>query len=148
MPDTGANWGAWAAVAKSGGGDWTNLDVADNGNAGSGAISLDGIAALEIGFDLYEDNTGAVDGDVTVYIMGDVDGTNYQGAPSGAYDATVIASAFPVKVRPVQNKHFYDRFVLSGLEYSSIRLWILNEAGQTLTTTFKYRTATIPLATA
>lgn len=138
MADTGYNWdAAWTALAKSGGGDWTALDIANAGNAGSAAISQDVKAATEVGIDLYEDNTGAISGAVTVYILGDVDGTNYE---------EMTFCPFQFAVTPIQNDHYYFRFRLLGCDYSSFKVWLLNSSGQTLTTTVKYRQATIPVA--
>ena len=139
MADTGFNWdAAWSAVTKSGGGDWTTLAVADNGNAGSTAISLDGKAAVEISWSLVEDNTGAIDGVVTIYILGDCDGTNYEEMTPG--------NPFRFTVTPVQNDTVWGRCRLLGSDFSSFKVWMLNEGGQELSTTFKYRYATIPAA--
>ena len=69
MGNTGIVWSDWAAVQKSGGGDWTGLDVADNGNAGSAAIAFGTKVAIKVGYSFVEDNTGAIDGDVTIWIL-------------------------------------------------------------------------------
>lgn len=145
MAETGYNWGAWAAVTKSGGGDWTSLDIADDANAGSGAISLDGLAAVNFGVALAEDNTGAINGLVTVAILRDVDGTNYEDVPGLA--GTQVGSPYKFQVTPVQNDTVYFAFAIDPAQFgSSIKIWLLNEGGQTLTTTVKYQTATIPAA--
>ena len=147
MADTGYNWdSSFSYVQKSGTGNWTGLDVADNANAGSALISQDVKSSTEIVFDLYEDNTGGIDGDVTIYILRNYDDTQFEGSAAGAFDATVLGGAYRFAVRPVQNKHLYQGFVLHGNEWSQFRVWILNEAGQTLTTEFKYKQTTIPLA--
>ncbi len=139
MADSGINWdAAWTPLTKSGGGDWTALDVADNANAGSTAISMDGKACVEIGYSLVEDNTGAIDGDVTIYVLGDCDGSNYQEMTPG--------NPYSFKIRPVQNDTVWDRFRLQGLDWSSFKIWVLNESGQTLATTFQLRFGTIPPA--
>lgn len=149
MPtNTGYDWPALAAVTKSGSGDWTNLDVADNANAGSTVIDCDGKVSLEVMFDLYEDNSGTIDGPVTIYLLRDWDGTNFEGSQSGSFDATVLGGAVRFQVTPVQNKHLYQGFVLSVKDWSKLRIWILNESGQTLTTTFKYKLSDIPAAVA
>jgi hypothetical protein len=145
MADTGANWGSWTAVAKSGGGDWTALDIADDANAGSGAISLDGVAAINFGVALVEDNTGAINGNVTVAILRDVDGTNYEDIPGLA--GAQVGSPYKFQVLPVQNDTVYVAFALDAFQFgTSIKIWLLNEGGQTLTTTVKYQTATVPAA--
>lgn len=138
MANTGYDWDtSWTAVTKSGTGDWTNLDIANSANAGSAAISQDIKAATEVGVDLYEDNTGAISGVVTVFLLGDVDGTNYEAITGCPYSFTVT---------PIQNTHYYFRFRVLGSDFSSFKVWIANACGQTLTTTVKYKQATIPAA--
>ena len=145
MSDTGANWGSWTAATKSGGGDWTDLDIADDGNAGSTAISLDGVAAINFGIALVEDNTGAINGNVTVAILRDADGTNYEDVPGLA--GAQVGSPYKFQITPVQNDTVYVAFALDAFQFGgSIKIWLLNEGGQTLTTTVKYQTATVPVA--
>ena len=145
MADTGYNWGSWAAVTKSGTGDWTNLDIADDANAGSAAISLDGLAAINFGLAIVEDNTGAINGNVTIAVLRDVDGTNYEDIPGLA--AAQVGSPYKFQITPVQNDTVYIAFAIDPAQFgSSVKLWIVNEGGQTLTTTVKYQTATIPVA--
>lgn len=147
MGDTGYNWGAWAAVAKSGGGDWTSLDIADDANAGSAAISLDGLASINFGISVVEDNTGAINGAVTIAILRDVDGTNYEDIPG--LGGAQVGAPYKFQVTPVQNDTVYVAFALDPAMFGgSIKIWILNEGGQTLTTTVKCQTATIPMASA
>jgi len=137
MADTGYNWdAAWAAMQK-GAGDWTADALADNGTETSDATSLDGKAAMEVSIAAVEDNTGAIDGVCTVYVLGDVDGTNYEETTTASYSFTFT---------PVQNDTVYVRFRLLGSDFSSIKLAILNEGGQELAMTVKIRYATIPVA--
>jgi len=146
MAGSGADWGAWAAVAKSGGGDWTALDIADDANAGSAAISLDGVASIQFGVALVEDNTGAINGDVTIAILRDADGTNYEDIPALAA-GTQVGSPFRFAIRPIQADTVYKPFALDAFMFGgSIKIWIVNECGQTLATTVKYQTTTIPAA--
>jgi len=138
MANTGYDWGAWAAVTKSGTGDWTALAISDNGNAGSTAIDLDKKAACEVGFSLVEDNTGAIDGVVTAYVLGSIDGTNYEEMTPG--------QPWSFTVTPVINDTVNMRFNVDPAKYGDFKFWLLNEGGQTLATTVKYRTADIPVA--
>ena len=143
MANTGIVWGSWAAVQKSGTGDWTALDVADNGNAGSAEIAFGTKAAIKIGYFLVEDNTGAIDGDVTIWILNETANGDWQ-----LYDVTVLAP-YRFRVRPVQNKTYRDWITLyAGSWGDSIKLWILNESGQILTTTFAFQTGDVPVASA
>lgn len=139
MANTGIVWGAWTAVTKSGTGDWTALAVADNGNAGSTAIAFGTKAAIKIGFSLVEDNTGVIDGVVTIYVLNETADADYQ--------IYAVDSPYSFQVTPTQNATIRDWFTLySGSWGDSIKVWILNESGQELATTFKYQTGDVPVA--
>ena len=139
MANTGIVWGAWTAVTKSGTGDWTALAVADNGNAGSAAIAFGTKAAIKIGYSLVEDNTGAIDGVVTIYVLNETADADYQ-----IYG---VDSPYRFQVTPTQNATIRDWFTLySGSWGDSVKIWMLNEAGQELATTFKYQTGDVPAA--
>ena len=138
MADTGYNWdAAWSAMQIAAG-DWTANAIADNATETGDAFSLDGKAAAVISIAAVEDNTGAIDGVCTVYILGDVDGTNYE--------ETTIGNPFLFTFTPVQNDTVYTRFRLLGSDFSNIKIAVLNEGGQELALTIKYRYATIPVA--
>ena len=142
MANTGITWSAWSAVTKSGTGDWTGLDVADNANAGSAEIAFGTKAAIKIGFSFVEDNTGAIDGDVTILILNETANGDWQ-----VYG--VVDKPYKFGVRPVQNATIRDWFTLyAGSWGDSIKIWILNESGQILTTTFAFQTGDVPVATA
>jgi len=136
MADTGYNWGSWAFM-QIGAGDWDDDAVADAATDTGDATSLDGKAACEVGIAAVEDNTGAIDGIVTVYVLGDVDGTNYE--------ATSTAS-FSFSFTPVQNSTVYKRFSIDPSKFGSFKVAVFNDSGQELALDVKYRTATIPVA--
>ena len=139
MADTGYNWGAWAAVQDADPSDWTAEALADTATETSGtAISLDGKAACIIGIALTEDNTGAIDGVVTVYVLGDTDGTNYE--------ETTIGSPWSFAITPVQNDTVYKQFAIDPKYYDNFKIAVENQGGQELAVTVKYKTATIPVA--
>jgi hypothetical protein len=133
MADTGFNWGSWVSGGTAVDGDEVDTAAA----ATSAAISLDGIAACEVGFDLYEDNTGAISGVVTVYVLGDTDGTNYEETTFSPWSFTVT---------PIINDHYYKRFSVDPSSYGGFKVHFANACGQTLWITMYYRTATIPVA--
>lgn len=138
MADTGYNWGAWAFVQDADPSDWDAEALADNATETSGtAISLDGKAACLIGIGLYEDNTGAIDGVVTVYVLGETD---------VAYEETTIGSPWSFTITPVQNDTVYKQFAIDPKYYDNFKIAIKNEGGQALAVTVKYKTATIPAA--
>ena len=138
MADTGFHWGAWAFATKAAGGDWDASALADNATTGSPAlISLDGKAGCEVGIALAEDNTGAIDGDVTVYVLGDT-GIDEEEA--------TLNTPWSFTIRPIQNDVFYKRFNVDPGSYGSFEIAVKNESGQELAVSVKIRTATIPVA--
>jgi len=138
MADTGYNWGAWAFVKDADPSDWDADLLADNATETSGTvISLDGIAACIIGIGLYENNTGAIDGVVTVFVLGETD---------VAYEETTIGSPWSFTITPVQNDTVYKQFAIDPKYYDNFKIAVLNESGQELAVTVKYKTATIPVA--
>ena len=141
MANTGIVWGAWTAVTKSGTGDWTALAVADNGNAGSAEIAFGTKVAIKVGYSFVEDNTGAIDGVVTIYVLGET--------ADGDWQIYAVDSPYNFQVTPTQNATIRDWFTLyAGSWGDSIKIWILNESGQELATTFKYQTGDVPVASA
>ena len=139
MAETGYNWSAWAFAKDDGGTDWDADALADNGTETSNtSISLDTIAACEVGIALAEDNTGAIDGVVTVYVLGSGGGI--------ADEETTIGSAYSFTITPVQNDTVYKRFSVDPGSYGDFKIAVKNEGGQELAVSVKYRTATIPVA--
>lgn len=136
MADTGYNWGAWAFVQK-GASNWSADALADNGTETGDATSLDGKAACIVGIALYEDNTGAIDGVVTVYVLGETD---------IAYEETTIGSPMQFTITPVQNDTVYKQFFIDPRHYDNFKIAVKNEGGQELAVSVKYKTATIPVA--
>ena len=136
MPDTGYNWGAWAFMQKAAG-NWSTDALADNGTETGDATALDGKAACIVGIGLAEDNTGAIDGVVTVYVLGETD---------VAYEEPTIGSPWAFTITPVQNDAVYKQFAIDPKYYDNFKIAVLNEAGQELAVTVKYKTATIPVA--
>ena len=138
MADTGYNWGAWAFVADADPSDWDAEALADNATETSGtAISLDGKAACIIGIAAYEDNTGAIDGKVTVFVLGE----------NGiAYEETTIGVPYKFQFTPVQNDTVHLQFSIDPKYYDNFKIAILNEGGQELAMSVKYKTASIPVA--
>ena len=136
--DTGYNWGAWAFVADADPSDWDDEALADNATETSGtAISLDGKAACIIGIIAYEDNTGAIDGVVTVYVLGET---------GGGYEETTTGSPYLFTFTPVQNDTVYLQFAIDPKYYDNFKIAIKNEGGQALAMDVRYKTATIPAA--
>ncbi len=139
MAETGYNWGAWAFVKDGAGGDWDADLLADDATLTSNtAIDLDTIAACEVGIALYENDTGAINGVVTVFILGSGGGI--------ADEETTIGSPWAFTITPVQNDTVYKRFSVSPADYGDFKIAVLNESGQEVAVSVKVRTATIPVA--
>lgn len=139
MAETGYNWdAAWTAVPEEDTTDWTNVTQADTSGAQSDPIDNDVKAATEVSVKMVEDGTGAINGLVTISILGDTDGTIYEDVTNGN----------PIKwdVTPVQSATVVTRFRILGSDYSKFRIHLQNESGQELVTTMKFRQATIPVA--
>lgn len=136
MPDTGYNWGAWAFVQESSS-DWDADLLADNATDISDAFSLDGVAACIIGIAAYENGTGAIDGIVTVFVLGEND---------IAYEETTIGVPFNFQFTPVQNDTVHFQFSIDPAHYDNVKIAVFNESGQELAISVKIKTATIPPA--
>jgi hypothetical protein len=122
---------------QKGAGDWSADALADNGTETGDATDLDGMAACEVGVAFAEDNTGAIDGVATIYVLGTADGTNYE---------AVAQASLALSVTPVQNSTVYKRFMVDPSHLGTFKVAIYNTAGQELAVTVKYRTATWPVA--
>lgn len=139
MAETGYNWGDWAFAKDDGGDDWNADALADNATEVSNtSISLDGKAACEVGIALAEDNTGAIDGDVTIFVLGSGGGI--------ADEEVAIGTPWSFTITPVQNDAVYKRFSVDPAAYGDFKIAVKNEGGQELAVSVKYRTATIPAA--
>jgi len=137
--DTGYNWGDWAFVADSNAANWDDKGIADNETETSGtAIDLDGKAACMLSIQAVEDNTGAIDGVCTIYILRDTDGTNYE--------ETTTGNPYQFQFTPVQNDTVYLAFAISASKFDKFKFAIKNEGGQILVLDIRYKTATIPAA--
>jgi len=144
MANTGHDWGAWAFVQLSAG-DWDADALADDGSAISDAITVDIKSAILIGLILAEDNTGAVVADsVTVAILGTPDDTNYEDAPGLA--SAQVGNPMKFKVTPVQNDTVYMQFSIDPRDYHLFKIAVVNESGQELAVSCKYKQANVPVA--
>ena len=137
MGATGHDWGAWAFVQESAS-NWDADLLADNGTDTSDAITVDVKSSITIGMAFYENNTGAIDGVVTIFILGDAGGI--------AYEETLIGNAQKFQITPVQNDTVYTEFTIDPRDHNNFKIAVLNESGQELAVSCKYKTADIPVA--
>jgi hypothetical protein len=137
MPNTGYEWSAYSAVQKSAG-DWSSDALADNATETGDSTSIDGKAAAVVTITAVEDNTGAIDGVATIYILNDIDGTNFE--------ETGIGNPYATTFTPVQNDTVRIPIPVDPRIYKNFKVAVFNESGQDLDVTVKLATATIPVA--
>jgi len=138
MAASGYDWGAFTDAEISSV-DWDGTTVADSASLTSDAISLDTKAGCEVGLEIVEDNTGAISGDVTVYVLGAC-----SSVPN--YEELTNSGAWSFTITPVQNDTVWKRFNIDPKMYGSCKIALENDSGQTLETTVSYRTADWPAA--
>ncbi len=136
MAQHGFQWGAFAFMQKSAG-NWSADAIADNATETGDETSLDGKAACQVGFGAVE-AAGAIDGVVTVFVLGDADGTNFE--------ETTIGTPMSFTFTPVQSDTVYKVFNIDPGMYPSFKLAFFNESGQSIAFTVKFRTATFGTA--
>lgn len=134
---------AWTVVDYNSGTDWTSVAIADEGDLTSDALSLDGKVAAEISVICVEDNTGACDGNVYVYVCRDTDGTNYEDFTA---DDDNDSPALLMVIDPVQNKTRRKTATIGADEVSSFKIAVDNDSGQELAVSVKIRYAILTTA--
>ena len=144
MANTGNDHGAWAFVQESSS-DWNADALADDATDTSDAITVDVKTAILVGMAFAEDNTGdVVANSVTVSILGDVGGIAYEDAPGLA--GAQVGNPMKFAVTPVRNDTVYLHFSIDPRDYHLFKICVVNESGQELAVSCKYKTADIPLA--
>jgi len=136
MANTGHKWSDPAFVQLSAD-DWDADALADSAEAVSDEVSLDQKTSAKFGLTLTEDNTGAISGTVTVYILG-TDGTTYEESGQG--------SPKSFEVTPVQNATVFKPFRVDPGDYPACKIAVANNSGQELAVSLKYQTADMPVA--
>ncbi len=136
MANTGYTWSSYSAVQKSAG-DWTTDAIADAATETGDPTSIDGKAAAVVSFTITA-TAGAIDGDVTVYILGDVDGTNYED--------TSYSLPYSIAYRPVNGQTHRFTVPIDPRVYKNFKVAVFNDSGQIQTVTVKIATASIPAA--
>jgi hypothetical protein len=136
MANTGYTWSAYGFVQKSAG-DWSLDDIADAATETGDSTSINGKAAAVISI-TSTCAVGAVDGDVFVYIFGDVDGTNFEDA--------VYSNPYAISFRPVNGQTSRILIPVDPRVYKNFKASVENQSGQTQTVSIRIATADIPLA--
>lgn len=142
MADTGFSQGSVTHLTWDTGTDIDGLAIADNGTLVSDAVSLDNKHSRVYSIESIEDNTGACDGNVTVYVLAsdlDPDSEGYQSATD---DVPYVGAV----IDQVQNKTQKATFMVMGCQLPRHKIHTLNEAGQEIALTINYVDITIPAA--
>lgn len=123
------DWGSWAATQKSSS-DWTADSLAASGEETSDAISLDTLGGIEISVKVVYN--GSATDPVTVYVLRDTDGTNYETSSDSPWGFNMPFSA---------GGTHYKTFTVYGDEVSSFKVSVLNnDSSYAATMTVKQRT--------
>jgi hypothetical protein len=139
MANTGYKYSTWAFAKDEGGTDWDADALADDATEISNtAISLDQKSHCLVAVGALEDNTGAINGVITIYVLGDGGGEEYEDPTQGNPMAFTLT--------PEQNDEVWTQFSVSGREYDDFKIGVKNEAGQELAITVAYKTADVPVA--
>lgn len=133
---------------KDGGSDpFTNVAINDDAGQLSNALSLNVKESYQLGVKLVEDNTGAINGVVTVAILGTVDDSLWEDNP-GLANAQV-GMPYKFQITPVQNDTVVVPRVFSAKWFGpNPKIYILNECGQQLVVSVTYKRCDIPAASA
>ena len=130
MAETGIGWTGFSEHDAMGA-------VADNGTDTSPELDLDTIAACQIGLTLAG-GAGTVDGILTVYVLGTVDGTDWENTTTG--------SPWAFTITPVVSTTIYKVFPIDPSMYAKVKVAIVNTSGIAVTVTIDKNTATVPVA--
>jgi len=140
MANTGYVYSASAHATHSTGTDIDGVAVADNGTLTSDEISGATKVSTEISFVLLEDNTGAIDGVVTVSILrsdNDPDSEGWQ---------VRTDPVMQLQITPIQNATVRKSLTIHHATVSDFKIDINNTSGQELAVTINYRQSDIPAA--
>jgi len=137
MANTGYTWSAYTKVQKSAG-DWSADAIADAATETGDSTSIDGKAACVVTVTAVEDNTGAIDGVCTVYVLGDIDGTQFE--------EPTIGNPYGIIFTPVQNDTVRIIVPVDPRIYKNFKIAVFNDSGQELAITVSIATADIAVA--
>lgn len=102
--------------------------VADAASLTTDAVSLDGYTGAEVMVTTVEDNTGACDDNVYVYVLG---------LGATGYETIDDAPALAAVIDQVQNTTRHAHFAIDAAEYSSFKILVFNDCGQEVAVSIK-----------
>ena len=117
---------------------WTNSSIngstiTDGSNATTAAIDNDNITGTEISVTVVYDATTADEG-VKVYVLRDVDGTNYEAVVDGPWSFMM-----PYTINTTHRR----TFTVLGNNTSKFKVEVTNDSGASVTATVRYKQFTI-----
>jgi hypothetical protein len=129
------NWDDnWTFLDYSSGTDIDGIALNDAASLTSDELTLDGYTGAEIGVATVEDNTGATDGNIEIYVLG-YGATGWETRDDNPWLAGVIEQE--------QNATNYRRFSVSAMDYSSFKVLAYNDCGQQVSISIKYKRSQI-----
>jgi len=137
MATSGSSWSAWGYVTKSSS-NWNDQALGNGNTHTSDVIDLNGKMSGEYGIKLYEDDTGAISGDVTVKVLR---ATGDDGGGSEEYEDATNGSPLAFLITPVQNATVRKAFTIDALDIRRFKIAVTNNAGQELAVTVEERTS-------
>lgn len=125
----GYQWGSWTTETNA-------AAVTDANSSTTDEIDIDGAAACEVAVTTVEDNTGATDGDIEVYVLR-YGATGWQ---------TKDDAALVLSYAQDQDTTHHKAFAVDPGDTGSFKVLAYNDCGQTVALSVTYRTATIGAA--
>jgi hypothetical protein len=112
--------------------------LADNATDTSDVENCQGKASCAVTIEATEDNTGAINGIATAYILGQIEGTTYE-EPG-------IGTPYAKEFTPVQNNTVRILMPVDVRIYRNFKVAVFNESGQELDISVRIATGDIALA--
>lgn len=137
MADTGFNWGSWTQCGV----ESVTLTTAGTIIETSDAISLDGIAGCEVSIEATYSNHVKATGGLEIYILGECNGT-YEAQADGPWGFEMVFT---------QNSTNRKRINVDPSKYGTFKVhadWNNTTASSNVSITIRYRTCTVPVASA
>lgn len=127
MATTNPNWDtSWTTTSISA------ATITNGSSSTTAAISNDNKIATEISVTVTYGGTASKG--LEVYVLGDVDGTNYEAVADGPWG---------IEMKKSTSTTYRARFMVSALDYSSFKVHLVNGTGASVTAvTVRYRQAT------
>ncbi len=130
--EIGNDWGDYSFVQK-GSTDWDADALLDTVTEISDTVTVNDKSSAVVSITATEGNVGAIDGLVTVYILGDIDGTNFE--------EPTIGNTYKVAFTPVQNDAVRIMIPIAPQLYKNFKVAVENQSGQELSMSVRIITA-------